>query len=207
MIAAIAAMALALSAAPAGAATFKEYSVGSFPGQQPRYIKAGPDGNLWYTDGGTEGGIGRISPQGEVFARFGGLGPVDLAFAPDGTLYWAGDFGVGRRTSGGFVQEESEWKPDYAAAVAPNGEFWFTVAGALWCETFFTGGKGCRRFTGKESGRITGLVFDRNGNAWGAYSEENLVHELSPFTEPIEVDLPPGSNPPGSRSAPKATSG
>jgi streptogramin lyase len=179
------------AASPAGAATFKEYSVGSFPGQQPRYIKAGPDGNLWYADGGTEGGIGRISPQGELFARLGGLGPVDIAFAPDGTAYWAGDFGVGRRSPTGIIYESNEWKPDYAAAVAPNGEFWFSTMESFWCESFFP--KGCLGRPELESGRITGLVFDRNGDAWGAFNEDNVVDELNGAG--LRVDLPPGSRP------------
>src|SRR6478735_612398 len=86
-LAAAAALAVVATAAPASAATFKEYSLGTAPAHQPRYIKAGPDGNIWFADGGTQGGIGRISPTGELFAEFGGLGPVEIAFAADGTAY------------------------------------------------------------------------------------------------------------------------
>jgi virginiamycin B lyase len=190
----IAAMAL-ITGTPAAAATFKEYSVGSYPGQQPRYIKAGPDGNLWYADGGTEGGIGRISPTGEMFKRVGGGGPVDIAFAADGTAYWAGDKGTGRRNPDGVIDESELRTSDYAAAVSPTGEFWFSTDEATWCfgELFRPGGGTCGFFRDTEEGRITSLVFDRKGDAWGAFNEENVVRELS--GEDTRVDLPTGSKP------------
>ena len=127
-LAAAAALAVVATAAPASRGHVKEYSLGTAPAHQPRYIKAGPDGNIWFADGGTQGGIGRISPTGELFAEFGGLGPVEIAFAADGTAYWAGDKSVGKRFVSGAVVESTKNVLNYAAAVAPNGEFWFSTA-------------------------------------------------------------------------------
>src|SRR6202035_5155790 len=72
--------------APAGAGTITEFTPlgGNTAKHGPRYIKAGPDGNIWYADGGSEGAIVRMNTHGEVSGTFGavGKGPVDLAFAP-----------------------------------------------------------------------------------------------------------------------------
>jgi virginiamycin B lyase len=179
-------------AAPASAATFKEFSLGTAPAHQPRYIKAGPDGNIWFADGGTEGGIGRISTQGELLPEFGGKGPVDIALAPDGTAYWAGDESVGKRTPNGVVTESTKWKSNYAAAVAPNGEFWFSTGNAHWAHgfDFATAGEGLNITL---SGHLPGIAFDHAGNPWGAFYESDVVLKLvGPNTR---VDLPAGSGP------------
>ena len=134
-----------------------------------------------------------MRPAGELFAEFGGLGPVEIAFAADGTAYWAGDKSVGKRFVSGAVVESTKSTLNYAAAVAPNGEFWFSTREANWTHSQGIEPGFTESFDGLESGRITGLAFDRAGNAWGAFYERGVVHELTkPFTE---VDLPPKSGP------------
>jgi streptogramin lyase len=174
--------------------TFTEYPIGSYPANAPRYIKTGPDGNLWFTDGGTEGRIGRISPHGERFTGFGPLDPVELAFGSNGAVFWAGDKSYGERTASGFTYESTSRVLNYAAAVSPSGEFWFSTEDSEWCHPpVFGGGQFCKHFPDASSGRITSIAFDRSGNAWGAFYENNSVREL---VEPlVRVDLPTGSGP------------
>ena len=56
-------------AAPASAVTITEFDAepgAPLTAHEPRYIDAGPDGNMWWTDGVV--GIARISTTGERFA-------------------------------------------------------------------------------------------------------------------------------------------
>ena len=178
--------------------TINEFPSG--PSELPRYIKAGPDGNLYYAAAGSAGGIVQMNTRGEVAARFGQPnGPVDLAFAPSGTLFWAGDNAIGERRSDGAI-EEGKATAGYASFVAPSGEWRWTQKSSVegqpteqWCAAagLKAGGSFCHETFG--AGRITGLAVDSAGNWWGAYYEDNTLHEL---TEPEHVlELPENSGP------------
>jgi streptogramin lyase len=195
LLAAMAASAaLTAVAESASAATFKEYPIGTFPAQAPRYIKAGPNGNVWFADGGTAGGIGQISPQGELIPEFGPVGVVEVAFGPDGTVFWAGDKSFGQRVPSGQIQESKDRVLNYAATASPTGEFWFSTEDAEWCHPpKYTMGQGCSFFDDSDTGRVTGIAFDRAGGAWGAFYEDNIVRELTPPF--VRVELPAKSGP------------
>jgi virginiamycin B lyase len=192
LIAAILAWVVLTAAPSAGAATFTEYPIGAYPAHAPRYIKAGPDGNIWFADGGTEGGIGRISPAGELFAEVGGVGPVEVAFGPDGTVYWAGDKSIARLVPSGAINESTKFSSNYAAAVAPNGEFWFSTRISHWAHSTGIEPEVTEDFR-ELPGRLTSIAFDRSGAAWGAFYEANAVQELAPGFR--LVALPPKSGP------------
>jgi virginiamycin B lyase len=55
------------SADPLGQVT--EFSTGLPAGSYPEWIATGPDGNVWFTDGGATGAIGRITPWGQITAN------------------------------------------------------------------------------------------------------------------------------------------
>ena len=124
---AIAALAAALAlAAPAGAVTITEFEVqpGTAPGvHTPRYIESGPGGILWFTDGGTKAGLGRIDTNGERFPFLDeSKSPLDLTIAGDGTVYWTAANGTGRRLPTG-VMEWKGWTVDtYAIGLNAAGE-------------------------------------------------------------------------------------
>lgn len=195
----------ALGLAPgAGAVTINEFPLGGAPGAHlPRYIKAGPDGNLWFSDGGTSGGIGRISPSGELFAEIGGHFPDDLAFAPDGTLFWAGDTGIGRREPDGAIVEHdvnTEVLAPYAVAVNYKGFLVWSEAMNGGTPTVCEGEAfaaeplvQCGQPGGAPHGRITGLAFDREKKLWEALPEANTVRRREEFE--LNVELPTGSEP------------
>jgi streptogramin lyase len=55
---------------------------------QPYYITAGPDGNLWFAEGGT-GKLGKITPSGAITEEAlsnPGAQPVELITGPDITF-------------------------------------------------------------------------------------------------------------------------
>jgi streptogramin lyase len=72
----MAAIAALTAVAPAGAVTITEFTpLGGEAGTHgPRYIKGGPDGNIWYADGGSDGQIVRMNTHGEVSGTFGAPG-------------------------------------------------------------------------------------------------------------------------------------
>ena len=113
-------------AAPAGAVTITEFEIepGAPAGTHaPRYIKSAPNGLLWFTDGGSKPGLGRISTGGEFFSFIDeAKSPLDIAIAADGTAYWTASNGTGRKTPTG----SAEWIPwtidTYAIALTAAGE-------------------------------------------------------------------------------------
>jgi streptogramin lyase len=64
------------------------------PGSNPISIVAGPDGNLWFTEGGT-GNLGMINPTTHAAAEFPLFGSFsqDMVAGPDGLLWFTKDFG------------------------------------------------------------------------------------------------------------------
>jgi streptogramin lyase len=178
-------------AAPAGAVTINEYPAGPPGAHGPRYIKAGPDGNLYFADGGSAGGIERINLRGEVSAVTTASGQVDLAFGPDGTLFWAGDRSTGKRLPDGEITERVADEA-YASFVSPAGEW-------RWTEKFSTHGTEFEEWCGNEAcigvpgtGRITGLGVDAAGNWWAAFYEDNSLRELSGPENVIELPAESG---------------
>lgn len=189
LIVAVLACAGLVAAAPAGAVTFQEFPLA--PGSLPRYIKAGPDGQMWFTNGAPSGGIERISTLGVVSPPFAGGKPVDLAFAGDGTLYWAGDEKLGKRLTNGKIDETSVESPAYAVAVGPGGVS-SSASATFVCHGDIGHDAACHGPIGV-TGRITGLAFDRDLELWAAFSENNTVREV--LTPERVIELPPGSTP------------
>lgn len=128
---------------PTGVVTI--FSEGLNPGSDPRGIAAGPDGNVWFTDGprtaGTTPAIGRITPAGTITEFSGGLNPGsapgDIALGADGNL-WFTDHGttpaIGRITPAGAITEFASglnaMSGPGAIAAGPDGNLWFTDQGA-----------------------------------------------------------------------------
>jgi virginiamycin B lyase len=99
----------------------------------PWGIAAGPDGNLWFTEGGGNR-IGRIAQDG-VITEFplpaGDTQPDGIVAGPDGALWFAeyNGTGIGRITVDGEISECPIPTPNsrpMEIAVGPDGNLWFT---------------------------------------------------------------------------------
>ncbi len=136
-----AAMASAPSATPAGAAPVgqvTEFSAGITAGAGPASITTGPDGNLWFTENGTDS-IGRITATGTVTEFTNGITSgaslVDITTGPDGNLWFteSGTDGIGRITPTGTVTEFTNGISSGASptgiVAGPDGNLWFTEPG------------------------------------------------------------------------------
>jgi streptogramin lyase len=147
-------------------------------------IAAGPDGNMWFTEAGGSGAIGRITPQGQVTEFTEGLthgAPQGNTAGPDGNLWFtesAGGGAIGRITPQGEITEFTQGiTPDNSPAgiaAGPDGNLWFgengdvgtiariTAAGAV---TEFTAGDS--EFTaGLTKGVPLGIAAGPDGNLW-----------------------------------------
>ena len=104
---------------PSGASSFNQ-------------ITAGPDGNLWFTEGS---GIGRITPSGQIteFPVPTSQGnPWGITKGPDGNLWFTESFGnkIGRITPTGQATEYSPRGFEPAGITAgPDGSLWFIENG------------------------------------------------------------------------------
>ena len=96
-------MSVILRMTPAGVVTpFTDPSINA-----PGDITAGPDGNIWFTNSGSNS-IGRITPAG-VVSYFVGTGiakPLAITTGPDGNLWFTNSgspASIGRITPAGVV--------------------------------------------------------------------------------------------------------
>src|ERR1041385_5171890 len=102
------AVAAALFPAAARSQTIEEFPLPS-PSSTPRFLVAGPDGNLWFTESDGNA-IGRITPAGTL-AEFplpnAGSEPWRIAAGPDGALWFTELLGnrIGRITVVGLIEE------------------------------------------------------------------------------------------------------
>ena len=134
-------LALMVSAGPAAAApgiVTDEYPVPT-PGMNPFMVTAGPDGNLWFTEGGdpvgVTGKIGRITPSGTVteFPTATSLSyPIGITAGPDGNL-WFTEYNsngkIGKITPDGVITEyqlPTRTSDPIGITAGPDGNLWFT---------------------------------------------------------------------------------
>ena len=114
-------------------------------GSAPRFVVAGPDGNMWFTDGGSSNGgtgppaIGKLDlATGKVSEFSTGLNarsfPYNAALGPDGKL-WFNDRGTTRAigtidAATGAITEfpipTNQTSLPIAIAAGPDGDLWFT---------------------------------------------------------------------------------
>lgn len=193
-----------LVAAPAGAATINDFPVesGSPAGaHQPLAIRAGLDGNLWFTDQGSSFGIGRMSTSGERIAPVPALDlPFDLAVAPNGTVYWTEGEYIGIRTPDGTVQNVHVTGGPNAGGITlaadgtPRAGWTFSsdVTHAWICET-----TGCHSAPDSTSGpRFTGLALGPDNEIWiTGYEEDRIRRVTADNSFDLLLDLPVGSGP------------
>ena len=142
----IAALGLFLHIQPAAAAappTTTIFTAGLTGSSLVQAIVAGPDGNFWFTEVGIPGlgipgGIGRITPAGDITLFTLGLNtgssPGVIVAGSDGNL-WFTDRGstpaIGRITPSGVISEFTQGLSPSAflsgITAGPDGNLWFTI--------------------------------------------------------------------------------
>lgn len=143
VLAALGAVAGVAAAPAANATAIKEFRLPA--SSDPLGITPGPDGNLWFTDGGTPIAIGRITPAGVIKEFKHGFTstakPGDITVGPDGNLWFtaAGSppNAIGRVTPKGVIKEfvagTHGLNPGAAPSnivLGPHGNLWFLDDGS-----------------------------------------------------------------------------
>lgn len=198
-----AAMVTLALAGSAGAATITNFSLPNGPlGEQARpfYIAANSNGTLWYTDL-SGGAVGALNTDGAPVATITKYRPsFDLAFAPDGTLFWATQYeNVGALASR---------KPNGTLSVEPEGD-----TGQTYAVGFNTAGEA--RFSAFNDDDGTYGICDPDGCYDGLETEAtdlstgpgNVLWAMQPLSDTVRkleangkatdlvVDLPAGTRP------------
>jgi streptogramin lyase len=195
-----------IGAGPAAAVTITEFPAdpGVF-GATPEQIVAGPEGNLWWAEGGAAPGIGRMSTNGELLPEIGLFAkPNDLVVAPSGWASWTSDEGVETRDPAGYLHP-------YRSQQFHGGAITLTPSGAVrWSYARFAATNVCEpanptsdhieepvSCANKKSGdAAAGLAGAPDGLLWASFESRIEVYEsdTDPPHEIKRIDLPTGSN-------------
>lgn len=195
-------LALAL-AGPAGAVTITNFTLpnGSLGEQAlPLYIAANPNGTLWYTDLSAKT-VGALNTDGAPVATIAKYPPsADLAFAPDGTLFWTTEFeGDGalasRKPSGVLaVEPESDTEEPYAVGFNAAGEARFSAYNNDDDSYGICNPKSC--YDGLET-EATDLSAGPGNVLWAMQPLSDIVRKLQANGQATDlvVNLPAGTRP------------
>ena len=109
--------------------------------RNPAQIVTGPDGNLWFTEGVPDGGIGKITPSGIITEfpvatnnnPFPLLGPITAG--SDGAVWFRsrysdGTIPIARITPDGKVTEMTDGFPT-EMTLGPDGAIWYTRCSSI----------------------------------------------------------------------------
>lgn len=131
---------LAASVGVAGATPLGQITQFAAPGTNIAQVRAGPDGNLWFTD--RAGAIGRITTGGAITRFTAGLNtgsqPFSIALGPDGNM-WFTDGGT--TAAIGMINPTTQAISEFSTglnagsvpagiALGPDGNLWFTDRGS-----------------------------------------------------------------------------
>jgi streptogramin lyase len=195
---------LSLSSAPAWAAagTITEFTIPTKG--TPFDITAGPDGNLWFTDGAGE--IGRITPSGSITEFPVPSGSFRITAGPDGNLWFTGysTGEIGRITPGGSITEFPTPDGAWGITAGPDGNLWFADPGGNKIGRITPGGSITEFRLPGNCGKYGtcaphGITSGSDGNLWFTEENGNAIGHISTSGSFI----PGGSGIPTAKSRPE----
>jgi streptogramin lyase len=177
---------------------------------QPARIALGPDGNLWFTESGTDK-IGRITPAGtitEFDIPTAKSSPFGITLGPDGNLWFVEQQGdkVGRITPAGTITEftiPTASSAPLELTAGPDGNLWFTESAGNQIGRITPSGT-ITEFAGLTTGsNPAGITAGPDGNLWFAESKANQIGRITTSGTVTEFVLPtPVSSPVGITAGP-----
>ncbi len=207
----------ALAAPAAAGASITEFTANLTAGSAPADITRGPDGNLWFTQQGGPGGIGRITPTGAITEYTAGVVPgftagqvpSHITTGPDGALWFTEEGTTGQI---GRLDPASGTVTEYATGLTPNrqptgitkgpdGNLWFTERGGAGAIGRITPGGLITEFTAglTANSAPTDIVAGSDGNLWFTESANpGAIGRIDPdtgaiteFSDGLSVDSGP----------------
>jgi streptogramin lyase len=189
----------------AGAVTISTFPVqpGAPSEHLPQYIASSPTGELWFTDLSFPPAVRGISTAG---ASLGSINDPaapptgDLAFAPNGDLYWASGSGYGVRTPSGKLDGYSREHLSEASVVGFRSDGTARVAGySSYSGGFYVCSKleDCGSFTQGTKGFFSDLTLGSEGRLWALQPERDVARRLDSggLETDLSISLPSGSRP------------
>jgi virginiamycin B lyase len=175
--------AVALALPATASAGIAEFAANLTQGSDPVDITRGPDGALWFTQQGGNGGIGRITtagaiteyPAGTTSGFSTGQMPSQITAGPDGALWFTEEGATGQIAR---LDPKTETVTEFATGLTPNrqpagiaqgpdGNLWFTERGGA-------GAIGRITPTGMITEFTTGLTADSAPTDIAAGADGNL---------------------------------
>ncbi len=165
-----------VGAAPLGQVTV--FSAGLNPGTSPTMGSAGPDGAVWFTDGGTTKAVGRAEPDGTITEFTTGLNPGSAPFrfgreGPDGNMWFSDDGStkaIARITADGTIAEFSTGLNTGSnpgrLAPGPDGNMWFVDKGTTKAIGMITPAGAITEFPLPATSSPNSVRTGQDGNIW-----------------------------------------
>ena len=207
--------AIAVSAGALSAQSFAEFKIPT-DNSQPSSLALGPDGNLWFTEYGSNK-IGRITPAG-VITEFAvpysaaeappslpkGFpfpipdnysGPIYIYEGPDGAMWFTepGVNKIGRITMAGVITEfKVPTRSSLPAVISdgPDGALWFTEAAGNKIGRITTSGV-ITEFPIPTPESLPIYITDGpDGNLWFTESNANKIGRITPNGQITEFEIP-----------------
>jgi streptogramin lyase len=187
-------------AVPLGATSEFETPAANIQG--PEEITAGPEGDLWFTEGGASR-IGEINPVTHATSDFeiptADSGPRGIALGPEGNLWFTEYFGgkigeinpVTHATSDFEIPRITGRGPVYpeGIAIGPEGNLWFTEQGTSKIGEINPVTHAITDFetptpfsVERGSVRPAGIALGPEGNLWFAEESVGRIGEINPVT-------------------------
>lgn len=179
-------------------AQFSFFETGT-PGASPASICRGPDGNIWYTLGGSVNRLGRITSSGSV-AEFPvptpNTDPGEITAGADGNLWFVEGVAhqIGRSSTSGSISEfhvPGDTRP-FSITSGPDGSLWLSdIFNAVW-RVSVSGS--LTRFP--VAGGSYGIAAGGDGNLWFTSASRSSLGRITPGGETAFFPLP-GTDSPG----------
>ncbi|HWE37865.1 MAG TPA: hypothetical protein VG406_14950 [Isosphaeraceae bacterium] len=180
------------------------------------YIAAGPDGNLWFTEGytpGSSGKVGVVNPANGAIQEFNtptaSSAPREITAAPDGNVWFTefsgGKLGMINPTTHAITEVSlpANYVQPWGIAAGPDGNLWFTaiddVNGTLYgaIGTYNLTTHAFSMSTAPGTYQLRGIAKGPDGNLWFADYSRNKVGAINPTTHVItEFATPTGQSAP-----------
>ena len=169
----------------------------------PQSITHGPDGAMWFTDGGVSGAdysIGRITNSGTFTFYPLASYPGEIAAGSDGALWFTypSNNAVGRITTKGVLTSFTSPRisDPLQIAAGPDGALWFTETNAIGRIT--TKGR-VTRYAVPGMGSGSDIAAGPDGAMWFTDAATNTIGRITTSVTPWIYGKTPASGTPGTR--------